>query len=112
MKLADLEQNGGIVSGDLVPKKGIWKRFDEETQEVQDYEVDFFVKRCSWLEMQDAIKTVDGEQANPELLTIAASIRLGENGEEQMSYELAAKLDSGLVNVFRIGIAEVYSKKN
>lgn len=112
MKLADLEINGGIVSGELIPKKGIWKRFNEESQEVEDFQVEFFVKRCSWLEMQEAIKTVEGEQANPELLTIAASIRLGENGEEQMSYDLAAKLDAGLVNVFRIAIAEVYAKKN
>jgi len=111
MNLSDLEKNGGIVSGELVKKTGIWKRFDEEKGEFEDLEVQFFVKRSSWLEYQKVIKGHDGTM-DPECLSISACIRLGENGEEEISYELAEKLEAGLVNVFRNGIAEIYAKKN
>lgn len=111
MNLSDLESKGGLVSGELIKKTGTWKRFDEEKQGFVDYEVSFFVKQCSWLEYQEIMKGHDGTM-NPECLSIAACIRLGKNGEEQMTYELASKLEAGLFNVFRNGIAETFAKKN
>jgi hypothetical protein len=110
MNIEELKENGGIVSGELVKKSGVWKKYDEEKGEFVDLEVEFFVKRSSWLEYQQVIKKQDGD-LDPECLSIAACIRLGEEGEQELTYELAAKLESGLVRVFREGIAEIFQKK-
>lgn len=111
MNLSDIEKKGGIVSGELVKKSGTWRRFDEDSGQFIEETCEFFVKRCSWLEYQTIIKGHDGS-LDPECLSISACIRLGDDGSETMPYEFAAKLDSGLVNMFRIAIAETYAKKN
>jgi hypothetical protein len=112
MNLGELEQNGGIVNGELVKKTGIWKKFNADTGKFEEVEVDFFVKRSSWLEYQSVLKSNEGGIIEAELLSICACIRLGEDGSEQIPYELAEKLEAGLVNVFREGIAEIFTKKN
>jgi hypothetical protein len=109
MKLSDIEGKGGFVDGQLVKKSGVWKRFDEEKGEFEDFEIEFFVKQSSWYEYQKILKP-DGD-LHPEALAIAACIRLGDDGSEQMTYEQVTTLDSGLFNAFRIGLAEVYSAK-
>ena len=109
MNLSDIQDKGGFIDGKLIKKSGIWKRFDEEKGSFDDFTVEFFVKQCSWIEYQNILK--GGVQFHPEGLAIAACVRLGEDGSEQMSYEQVETLDSGLFNCFRQAVAEVYSAK-
>jgi len=112
MKLEDIEKNGGFVDGTLIKKSGIWKRINAETGGLDDFEFEYFVKLSSWLEYQDIFKGLNAANGlNPECLSIVACIRLGEDGSEKLTYEQAAKLDSGLFNAFRAGISELYAAK-
>jgi hypothetical protein len=112
MNISDIEKGGGFVDGTLIKKSGIWKRINKESGLLEDFQVEYFVKLSSWLEYQEVFKGIDAAKGlNPECLSIVACIRLGADGSECFTYEQAAKLDSGLFNVFRNGIAELYAAK-
>jgi len=112
MNINDIEKNGGFVDGTLIKKSGVWKRINAETGALDDFQVEYFVKLSSWLEYQEIFKGLDASKGlNPECLSIVACIRLGEDGSEQLTYEQAVRLDSGLFNVFRTGISELYAAK-
>lgn len=111
MNLQELEAQGGIVSGELVKKKGSLKTFNEEKQELESVEFEYFVKRSSWLEYQNILSGAEDSKMNPELLAICANIRLGENGQEEIPYEVAERLDPSVVNAFREGLSEIFAKK-
>jgi hypothetical protein len=112
MDLKELEEKGGIVNGELVKKVGVLQTFNEESQSMEDYEFEYFVKRSSWLEYNNILKNEENANFEPALLSICANIRLGENGEQVIPYEVAERLESSAVQAFSKGISEVFAKKN
>lgn len=113
MKLSDIEKAGGFVDTTLVAKTGAWERVDEETGETISTDETFFVRRVSHSQFRRVQKGINdsGEEVNPESLTIAACIRIGKEGEEELTYEQAEALDFGLFGMFILAIGDVYQKK-
>lgn len=114
MNLSDLNKKGAFVDGALIAKTGEWKHIDPETGAFVADQVQFFVRQASYVDYRKALDRIpqDGitpdQGLDPEALVISACIRLGD-GTEQIPYEQAAKLESGLFKVFRDAIAEIYS---
>lgn len=114
MNLEDLESKGAFISDSLVPTSAKWHRFDKESGEVTEDEVSFFVRQASWVAYTQIGKEASesGEEVNTEALLIQACIRLGEKGEESLSYKQVVSLDAGLFNIFHTAVKGLYSPKN
>lgn len=114
MDLKELEKKGAFVSDSLVKTSAIWRRFDKESDEVVEDEVSFFVRQASWVAYQEIGKEAkeSAEEVNSDGLLIAACIRLGESGEESLSYDQVVMLDAGLFNIFHNAVKELYSPKS
>jgi len=114
MDLKQLEEKGAFISDSLVKTSAIWRRFDKESEEAVEDEVSFFVRQASWVAYQEIGKQAkeSAEDVNPEALLIAACIRVGEKGEESLSYEQVISLDAGLFNIFHNAVKELYSPKS
>jgi hypothetical protein len=108
LSLDALTKKGGLVDSRLVPVTKVWKHYDDDEGKMVEDEVSFFVRRGSYGDFARA--KVAGEAAGvlADALMVAGCIRLGEKGEEQMTYEQAESLDAGLFGVFREAVAEVY----
>lgn len=117
MKLDDLQKNGAFVDSSLIPQQAVWQRIgandDGEPVMVED-EVQFFVRRASHSQFKRAMAGIPEGQVraqeglDPECLLICACIRLGENGEEQMSYEQADSLEPALFKLFIDAVNQTY----
>lgn len=104
MNLSDLKAKGGIVNSAPLPKEVTWTRTNEQGEEVSDT-FTIHVKKHSF----GAIETIwtGGEDKSKAAAYISQSLRLGEKGKEQMSYDDAFNLDPGLAAVFIQAIHEV-----
>jgi hypothetical protein len=94
MKLADLKAKGACIDPAPVRKSITWKHTDESGEEITDT-FDVWVTRLSFgvIDRLSKINSAD-RSSNAEL--IAASVRLGENAEEPLTYEIAYSLNSTL----------------
>lgn len=122
MELADIEAGGGFVDRRLVPIKDKWRRFDDNAGKMVENEVGFFVRQVSYsdtkrvmqgLALDDTPTPETGEGApalDPEVLMIAACIRLGEDGSQALSYEQVDRLEPALFAVFRKAVNSVYGE--
>lgn len=100
MKLAELKAAGGFVSGEPIKTSVRWDRNGEVT------EFDVHVRRLSYGEMERIyIDPKDKERSRVAAL-IAASILLGDKGDEPITYKDAFLLEPGLANALLVSITE------
>lgn len=110
MRITDLKSEGGFVSSKLVAKTIKWDAEDKQ------HEGEIFVRRVSFGTIDQIMGRDDSDQGMNTAL-IVETIRLGEKGEEQLTYDqayqlepnLAAAMVEALMEVNRIG--EQPSKK-
>ncbi len=93
MKLAELEARGGMVDPTLVKKNITWKRKDEDGKS-EELNFDIFVRKNSFGIIDSQLRTQD--ERSKSALLISNGIRLGDDGEEAISYEQAYRLDPAL----------------
>lgn len=96
MKLAELKAAGGFVSGEPIKTHIVWERGPEPL------EFDVHIRRLSFGDFERIyIDPKDKERSRTAAL-IAASVLLGEKGDEPITYkdafQLEPKLASALVN--------------
>jgi hypothetical protein len=116
-----LLKKGGFVNSDLIEYNEVWKHADLEAGKEKDnfiveHEVKFFVRQASWLEFS---KSVEGRKYNPgeteplnnEALAVSSCIRLGEEGEEKLTYDEVISLEASLYYIFRKAVYEIYTPK-
>lgn len=106
MKLSDLK--GAVVSGELVKKHLEWTR-DVDGEEVTDT-FDIFVKRPSFGDVERIF--VGGDDKSRSAAMISACVRMGDNGEELITYDQAYQLAPSLAALFSEAIKDVQSEKN
>lgn len=109
LSLESLEKSGGFVDQTLVKFHKSWKQFDEESKQVIDYDGDFFVKKGSYADFVRARQLSTESGLLFDALLVSACIRLGEKGEQQMTYEKACSCDAGLFGAFLEAVNEVYN---
>jgi hypothetical protein len=93
MKLAELEARGGMVDPTLVKKNITWKRRDDDGKE-EDVSFDIFIRKNSFGIIDTQLRNQD--ERSKSALLISNGVRLGEEGEESISYEQAYRLDATL----------------
>lgn len=116
-----LLKKGGFVKPDLIEFNEVWKHADLENGDPEENyiienKIVFFVKEASWLELKRTLegktfKEGDPEPLDNEALTVSACIRLGENGEESLTYDEVISLEVTLYYIFRAAVFELYAKK-
>lgn len=109
MHLKDLKNKGALVTGALVKKELTWTRVDPESgEELSDTFSVFVVKRMSI----SAYEMIMDKTANNDAMAAAISqcIRLGEEGEEKISFGDARKLDPSLAFLFAGAVNEVHAE--
>lgn len=100
MDLKQLKDRGGIVPSDLVKKAVEW----DHNGELVTFDV--FVKRLSFGDVERVLEE-EARGKNRVANLIAASIRLGEEGNERLSYDEAFQLTPSLAKVFATAVSEV-----
>ncbi len=104
MNLSELKTKGGFVPLAPVKREVVWKRKNDAGEE-EELKFFVFVKKHSFGTIE---QIWSGEQDKSKSAAyIAQSIRLGDKGQEEMSYEDAYQLDTGLATVFISAINEV-----
>lgn len=94
MNLAEFKSKGACVDTAPVRRTVSWSHTDERGEQMTDT-FDVWVRRLSFGSIDRLSKTDDSDRSrNAEL--IAASIRLGENAEEALPYDVAFSLHTTL----------------
>lgn len=94
MNLAEFRAKGACVDIAPVRKSVSWTHTDERGEPITDT-FDVWVRRLSFGTIDRLSKSDEGDRSrNAEL--IAASIRLGENAEEALPYDVAFSLHTSL----------------
>lgn len=106
MKL--LELRGAVVSAELIRKDVTWTRTVDGEELVDSFVV--FVKRPSFGDVERIF--VGGDERSRSAAMISACVRLGENGEETLTYDQAYQLTPSLAAVLGDAIREANSEKN
>lgn len=106
MKLSDLK--GAVVSSELVEKEIVWTR-DVDGEEVTDT-FTVFVKRPSFGDVERIF--VGGDDKSRSAAMIAACIRMGDQGEEALTYDQAYQLTPSLAKLLSDAVREVTDAKN
>lgn len=105
MKLDELKARGGLVNTTLERKSITWRRKDEQGDE-EDITFDIFVKRNSFGIIDQIMKSERDERSRSATL-ISAGVRLGEEGEEELTYADAYALEPGLAMAMLNAFMEV-----
>jgi hypothetical protein len=105
MKLADLKAKGGCIDLTPVRKSVTWKHIDEGGEEVIDT-FDVWVSRLSF-GVIDRLSKLNSTERSSNAELIAASVRLGDNGEERLTYEIAYGLNPSLALELVRAVADV-----
>lgn len=105
MKLADLKAKGGCIDQAPVRKSVTWKHTGEGGEEATDT-FDIWVSRLSF-GVIDRLSKINSTERSSNAELIAASVRLGENGEERLTYEIAYSLNASLALELVRAVAEV-----
>ena len=117
MKLADLNAQGAFVDSSLIPVTKTWlhvRANGKGEAEIAEDEVKFFVRRASHTQFKRAMAGMpEGarekvEGLDPECLLVCACIRLGDDGEEQLTYEQAESLEPALFKLFIDSVNDTY----
>jgi hypothetical protein len=105
MNLADLKAKGGCIDLAPVRKSITWKHTGESGEEVTDT-FDVWVVRLSFGAI-DRLSKINSTERSSNAELIAASIRLGDKGEERLSYDIAYSLDASLALELVRAVAEI-----
>jgi hypothetical protein len=114
MNLDELEKLGGIVPAALL-KHEVTLLAENEAGEVEEKPFAVFIKRLSVSDYEDLASVMesaskkDKKRRQSALISIAAS--LGENGEIEIPYETARRIDADLSTQIIALINKVNSKK-
>lgn len=100
--LKDLRRLGGFISDELV-KREISFRLTDDSEELT---ATIFVRRLS-IGIHEAIWAGDKPDVSKTAKLLAETIRLGENGEEKMSYEEAFSLHPRIALAMSTAISDV-----
>ncbi|WP_277962057.1 phage tail assembly chaperone family protein, TAC [Pseudomonas sp. RIT-To-2] len=95
MNLSQLKANGGFIDTQQVRKELNWTHPDPHSGEPVTDVLVVQVRRQSFGVIERLFVAGEGEQSRNARF-IAASVSLGEDGEEELSYEDAYSLDPGL----------------
>lgn len=111
MDLNQLKEKGGIVEAGLVKKEITWTRYNDEDKKVTD-KFDVFIRRLGF-GLMERVMTADPSDPDRSISAslISEAIRLGENGEEVMTYVDAYQLQPTLAACFTKAIKEVNQAK-
>lgn len=104
MHLKELKEKGGFVSSGLATKKLSWEHKDENGKDVTD-EFEVFVKKLSFGLVSEIYDT--NEKRQRVVLFVHHGIRLGDKGQEQMSYDDAYNLKMELATLLSNAVVEV-----
>ncbi|KVV01759.1 MULTISPECIES: phage tail assembly chaperone family protein, TAC [unclassified Pseudomonas] len=94
MNLQQLKASGGIVDGNCVKKVVQWTHLDPAGDSITDA-VTVHVRRQSFGVIEQLFAS-DGSEQSRNARYIAASVRLGQDADEALSYEDAYSLEPGL----------------
>jgi hypothetical protein len=113
MRLADLQARGAFVSKEPTRRELTWFHVDPDTGEKIADSFSVWVVRPSYGDIETRVALAGAGARAAQSAAIAACIRLGENAEEQMTYEQAYQLDPSLALLFikAINDAGVIPKK-
>lgn len=104
MNLAELKAKGGFVALAPVKREVVWKRKNEAGED-EELRFNVFIKKHSFGTIE---QIWSGEESRSKSAAyIAESVRLGEKGQEALTYEDAYQLDTGLATVLIAAINEV-----
>jgi len=98
MKLEDLKTNGGMVSPELVKRSAVWEHDGKKDN------IEFFVKRASFGAVARAYAEEDRSKS---VVLLCECVRLGDKGEEVLTYEQAYSLHAALAACFLEAVTEV-----
>lgn len=105
MKLDELKARGGLVDTVLERKEVTWMRKDAQG-DVEEIKFDIFVKRNSFGIIDQIMQSQRDDRSRSATL-IAAGVRLGENGEEELTYQDAYALEPALATAMLSAFLEV-----
>lgn len=105
MNLKQLREQGGFVSPKPVKKSITWKSADDLSGEEKEITGDVWVIKLSFGMIDELSNGAD--QASRNAALIHHALRLGDKGEEQMTFRDAYQLKPSLARAMIIAIAEV-----
>lgn len=105
MNVAELKAKGGFVPLAPVKRDVVWTR-KTESGETEELKFSVFIKKHSFGTIEQ-IWSGDDDKRSKSAAYIAQSIRLGDKGQEALTYEDAYQLDTGLATVLIAAINEV-----
>lgn len=105
MNLAQLKKKGGVIADALVQRDVEWKHFDVKGKEVTD-KFKVHIRRHAFGVMEAMFAGGEAERFK-NARYLSASIMLGDTGEEELPFEDAVNLDSGLGVVLLQAVNEV-----
>lgn len=94
MDKATLQERGGFVSAQPIKREVTWSHVTPQGEKVDDKFHIHVISRSAGVMNQ--IRRASKEGKDEMALTISAFVRLGEAGDESISYEEALQLDDGL----------------
>lgn len=105
MKLDELRARGGLIDPTLVKKDVTWKKTDADGN-TEDVSFSVFVRKNSF-GLLDLANQQAREGKSRSATVIAHGIRLGDKGEEELTYEDAYNLEPSLSVVLFQAFMEV-----
>lgn len=109
MKLSDLQARGGFVVGGLIPREIVWPHTIDGEEVTDIFTV--FVERLSFGVIERAVNSMGNQRDDVDrsvsAALIAAAIRLGDNGEERLTYDQAYALNPSLAKLLANAVNEV-----
>lgn len=106
MNLAELRKKAIIASKNILVKRPVtWVHVDDKGEEVEDT-FDIYIRRISTAEAAKLGGT-ENEGKNFTMLMVSECVRLGDKGEEKISYEECHAMDASLINVLFPEVMEV-----
>jgi hypothetical protein len=106
MNLTELRERGGIVPSAPVKHEVSWTHLVADEEVTDTFTVHVVKHSFGTIERLFAVDGKDPERSRAAAF-ISESIRLGDDGSEQISYEDAFQLDAGLAKVLMDAISAV-----
>lgn len=109
MKLAELEAKGGVVAGEPIRKAVEWvHKLADGTEMTEKF--DIFVQRKS-AETMNRIRRTATDEMDRNALLISSFVRLGDDGEDEIPYATALKLDDDLQIVLLKAVNDAFEAR-